>query len=175
MLLRPPVLVMGLLLSLPWAHPTQATHSESFNQLSARQEGNSFASEIWRIGNTGGHFYNHPNNPGGSDDTDFILKYKGTKPGKQIKPGTKLRILPVGDSITVGFLSATDGGDGNGYRKQMRDDIFSKSYSYFRYERTRKQYTDCDCFAEKDEVVFAGTESTSDGTMNDGYFVSFVA
>jgi lysophospholipase L1-like esterase len=36
-----------------------------------------------------------------------------------VKTGTKLRILPVGDSITVGWL----GDDHNGYRKQLRDDL----------------------------------------------------
>lgn len=39
--------------------------------------------------------------------------------------GTKLRILPVGDSITVGWL----GDDHNGYRKQLRSDLSVKLHS----------------------------------------------
>lgn len=47
------------------------------------------------------------------------LQYNGTKPGNAVKPGTKLRILPVGDSITVGWL----GDDHNGYREQLLNDL----------------------------------------------------
>ncbi|KAJ6438913.1 Lipase 1 [Purpureocillium lavendulum] len=75
------------------------------------------------------------------------LRYKGTKPGVSIKPGTELRILGVGDSITVGFLSNRNGGDGNGYRLKLRNDM------------------------SNDTVVFAGTESA--GTMDDGYFAAW--
>jgi hypothetical protein len=56
----------------------------------------------------------------------FPLTFKNTPPGKAIKPGTELRILPVGDSITYGFLSDLDGGDGNGYRLRLREDLSSK-------------------------------------------------
>lgn len=55
------------------------------------------------------------------------LKYKSTKPGKAVKPGTELRILCVGDSITVGFLSDQDGGDGNGYRLRLLDNLSRKA------------------------------------------------
>ncbi|KND92820.1 hypothetical protein TOPH_02696 [Tolypocladium ophioglossoides CBS 100239] len=68
--------------------------------------------------------------------------------GKAIKQGTELRILCAGDSITLGTLSDTDGGDGNGYRLQLRDDL------------------------SKDRVTFAGTVTT-DGTMSDGYFAGW--
>ncbi|CCF38214.1 GDSL-like Lipase/Acylhydrolase [Colletotrichum higginsianum] len=78
------------------------------------------------------------------------LRFKGSKPGQAIKPGTTLRILCVGDSITVGFLSDMDGGDGNGYRLKLLDDL------------------------SKDEVVFAGTE-TMNGTMPGGYFAAWSA
>lgn len=61
-----------------------------------------------------------------SDEIPLILKYKRTPPGKQIKKGVELRILPVGDSITVGFLSDRDGGDGNGYRGKLQSDLSSK-------------------------------------------------
>lgn len=39
--------------------------------------------------------------------------------------GIKLRILPVGDSITVGWL----GDDHNGYGKQLRSDLSGKLHS----------------------------------------------
>jgi hypothetical protein len=42
---------------------------------------------------------------------------------RAVKQGTKLRILPVGDSITVGYLSDRDGGDGNGYLLRLRDKL----------------------------------------------------
>ncbi|KAK2010708.1 GDSL-like Lipase/Acylhydrolase [Colletotrichum eremochloae] len=76
------------------------------------------------------------------------LSFKHTKPGQAIKPGTTLRILGVGDSITVGYLSDIDGGDGNGYRLKLRDDL------------------------SKDHVVFSGTE-TMNGTMPGGYFAAW--
>ncbi|KAI6258802.1 hypothetical protein MCOR23_008755 [Pyricularia oryzae] len=56
-----------------------------------------------------------------------ILRYRGTSPGQAVKPGTDLRILCAGDSITVGFLSDQNGGDGNGYREQLRENLSSKS------------------------------------------------
>ena len=62
-----------------------------------------------------------PENPGGS----LVLHYKNTEAGKQIKKDTELRILPVGDSITVGFLSDQKGGDGDGYRRQLKNDLSS--------------------------------------------------
>ncbi|KAI3392227.1 hypothetical protein diail_5982 [Diaporthe ilicicola] len=82
----------------------------------------------------------------GNKDTG-VLRYKGSKPGKAVKPGTELRILCVGDSITVGFLSDQDGGDGNGYRLRLRDNL------------------------SQDQVVYAGTEAG--GTMKDGYFAAW--
>ncbi|CCF38733.1 carbohydrate esterase family 3 [Colletotrichum higginsianum] len=54
------------------------------------------------------------------------MTLKGVAPGQAVKPGTKLRILGVGDSITVGFLSERDGGDGNGYRLKLQQDLSSK-------------------------------------------------
>ncbi|KAF4777666.1 GDSL-like Lipase/Acylhydrolase [Colletotrichum scovillei] len=76
------------------------------------------------------------------------LRFKGVRPGQGIKPGTTLRILGVGDSITVGFLSDIEGGDGNGYRLKLREDL------------------------SKDRVVFAGTE-TMHGTMREGYYAAW--
>ncbi|KAI8316014.1 Multidomain esterase [Colletotrichum sp. SAR11_59] len=78
------------------------------------------------------------------------LKFKGTKPGQAIKPGTNLRILGVGDSITVGFLSDLDGGDGNGYRMKLRQNL------------------------SNDRVSFIGTESVR-GTIPDNYFAAWNA
>ncbi|TLD04146.1 hypothetical protein PgNI_11221 [Pyricularia grisea] len=76
-----------------------------------------------------------------------ILRYRGTSPGKAVKSGTDLRILCAGDSITVGYLSNQYGGDGNGYREQLREDL------------------------SKDVVQFAGTEKA--GKMTDGYFAAW--
>ena len=61
------------------------------------------------------------------DDESYVLKYKKTEAGKAVKKGTKLRILPVGDSITVGFPSEKNGGDGNGYRGQLKKDLSGES------------------------------------------------
>jgi hypothetical protein len=49
-----------------------------------------------------------------------VLKPTGLAPGRAIKKGTKLRILGVGDSITVGF---PNDGDGNGYKFQLKNDL----------------------------------------------------
>jgi GDSL-like lipase/acylhydrolase family protein/VCBS repeat protein len=77
-----------------------------------------------------------------------ILHYTGIPAGKPIKPGVQLRILGIGDSITVGFLSDRDGGDGNGYQGQLKSDL------------------------SKDQVVYAGTES-SYGTMGNSYYAAW--
>lgn len=55
------------------------------------------------------------------------LRRTDIAPGKAVKPGTELRILPVGDSITVGFLSERDGGDGNGYRQKLLNNLSGKA------------------------------------------------
>ena len=39
--------------------------------------------------------------------------------GTDVDPGTELRILPLGDSITYGFQST----DGNGYRLRLQEDL----------------------------------------------------
>lgn len=97
-------------------------------------------------------------------DGDVVLKYKQTEAGEPVKKGTKLRILPVGDSITVGYLSDRNGGDGNGYRGQLKKDLSGRS--------TNQSDSVCCILTLElgDEVVFAGTESS--GTMSDGYYVS---
>lgn len=41
----------------------------------------------------------------------------------EVAPGTKLRILPLGDSITYGYQSRDDGNGGNGYRLQLQNDL----------------------------------------------------
>ncbi|KAG7411339.1 Multidomain esterase [Fusarium oxysporum f. sp. rapae] len=78
------------------------------------------------------------------EENDF-LSYKGTQPGKVVQDGVKLRILSVGDSITVGYGKGTDG---NGYRKRLRKDLSGN------------------------EVVWAGTEKT-EGDMKDGHFAAW--
>lgn len=55
------------------------------------------------------------------------LNRTNVAPGKPVKPGTKLRILPLGDSITYGWLSAGQTGDDNGYRLQLREDLSGES------------------------------------------------
>ncbi|KAJ4865268.1 GDSL-like lipase/Acylhydrolase family domain-containing protein [Trichoderma breve] len=77
------------------------------------------------------------------------LRLTNTALGKPIKPGTELRILAVGDSITYGFLSDQNGGDGNGYRLRVRQ------------------------YLSKDKVVYAGTETSPTGNMTDGYFAAW--
>ncbi|KAM3434096.1 hypothetical protein NHJ13734_006136 [Beauveria thailandica] len=77
---------------------------------------------------------------------DTVMEFRNTPPGRKIESGVELRILPVGDSITVGFGSEI-GGDGDGYRRQLRDDL------------------------SENKVVFAGTETA--GTMDDGYFAAW--
>lgn len=57
---------------------------------------------------------------------DLVLQYKATAPGKRVQSGKKLRILTIGDSITVGFKSDEKGGDGNGYRLKLRNDLSGK-------------------------------------------------
>ncbi|KAI7770376.1 hypothetical protein LZL87_002747 [Fusarium oxysporum] len=78
------------------------------------------------------------------EENDF-LSYKGTQPGKVVQDGVKLRILSVGDSITVGYGKGTDG---NGYRKRLMEDLSGN------------------------EVVWAGTEKT-EGDMKDGHFAAW--
>jgi hypothetical protein len=106
-------------------------------------------------------------NPGGS----HVLRYKKTNAGKEIAGGTKLRILPVGDSITVGFLSHENGGDGDGYRRQLRDSLSSKLILTARIlpisRRTKETLPE-------NEVVYAGTETNGRGTMDGGYFVRYL-
>ncbi|KAM0426176.1 hypothetical protein ACHAPT_008521 [Fusarium lateritium] len=82
-------------------------------------------------------------------EQEYILQYNETEPGKAVKDGVKLRILAVGDSITAGFASEKNGGDGDGYRRRLKDDL------------------------SKNKAVFAGTESSGVGTMEDGYFAAW--
>lgn len=56
-----------------------------------------------------------------------MLQFINVTAGTPVKPGTELRILCVGDSITVGYRSDKDGGDGNGYRLRVFDDLYSKN------------------------------------------------
>lgn len=58
--------------------------------------------------------------------TDRILQLSARSSGKAIADGTDLRILTVGDSITAGYLSNLDGGDSNGYRLQLRNNLSRK-------------------------------------------------
>jgi hypothetical protein len=60
-----------------------------------------------------------------------ILRHKNVRQGERVQGGQKLRILGVGDSITVGFLSDQDGGDGSGYRQALRDDLSSRHLPWY--------------------------------------------
>lgn len=97
-------------------------------------------------------------------DIPTVLHYKNTTPGEQVAGGTELRILPVGDSITVGYNSDRNGGDGDGYRRQLRYDLSSK------YCSQKFAWSSPLIFDEGDNVVFAGTVTS--GTMEGGYYVS---
>nr|XP_036577378.1 GDSL-like Lipase/Acylhydrolase [Colletotrichum truncatum]KAF6784349.1 GDSL-like Lipase/Acylhydrolase [Colletotrichum truncatum] len=72
------------------------------------------------------------------------LDYKGAVLGQVIKEGVELRILPIGDSITVGWPSL----DRNGYRLRLKE------------------------LLSANKVVFAGT--TSSGNMSDPYYSGWV-
>lgn len=61
------------------------------------------------------------------DREDSVLEYRAFKPGETIKHNTTLRILPAGDSLTVGYLSDQDGGNGDGYRRQLAEDLSGSS------------------------------------------------
>lgn len=50
------------------------------------------------------------------------MQFGNAAPGIKVGGGVKLRILPVGDSITVGWL----GDDHNGYRETLRLDLSGK-------------------------------------------------
>lgn len=95
---------------------------------------------------------------------DVVLQYKPMDAGKQVKKDTELRILPVGDSITNGWRSEENGGNGDGYRRELRDDLSSRS-------RLLWQVHSMLTIEIGDKVVFAGTETSETGTMDDGYFV----
>ncbi|EXA38473.1 hypothetical protein NW761_007141 [Fusarium oxysporum] len=74
-----------------------------------------------------------------------FLSFKSIPPGEVVQDGVKLRVLSVGDSITVGYGKGTDG---NGYRKRLGKDLSGN------------------------EVVWAGTEKTK-GNMKDGHFAAW--
>lgn len=72
------------------------------------------------------------------------LERRDVAPGTPVDPGTELRILPLGDSITWGFASP----DGNGYRLRLFNDLSG------------------------DDVVMAGTQHN--GNMQDYWNEGYV-
>jgi hypothetical protein len=56
----------------------------------------------------------------GCDTKDNLV---ATRSDAESPEARKLRILCLGDSITVGYLSDHDDGDGNGYRLELRDKL----------------------------------------------------
>ncbi len=80
-----------------------------------------------------------------NDPATMLLQFRNTPSHKTVGNGTALRILPLGDSITVGLLSDADGG--NGYRRQLQRNL------------------------SRNKVVYAGTVHS--GNMNDGYYAAW--
>ncbi|KAK2039688.1 family 3 carbohydrate esterase, partial [Colletotrichum somersetense] len=76
-----------------------------------------------------------------------VLQYLKTDAGRPVKNGIKLRILPAGDSVTAGSGSSRNGGDGDGYRRRLRDNLSGN------------------------DVVFTGT--VKGGTRGDGYYAAW--
>nr|UMZ45332.1 hypothetical protein [Paramyrothecium sp.] len=111
-----------------------------FHVTNRRREENGFRAIPWEGDSSGGTCTIRPDEEGRS-----VLTPKAIKPGEAVKNGAKLRILPVGDSITVGWGSERLGGHGNGYRGHLKDNLSGN------------------------KVVFAGTESS--GTMVNGSYV----
>jgi lysophospholipase L1-like esterase len=58
-----------------------------------------------------------------------VLNYTNTGLDKAPKLEVPLRILCVGDSITEGWGSDANGGDGNGYRLSLAEHLSRKSSS----------------------------------------------
>ncbi|SCV53587.1 related to acetylxylan esterase [Fusarium fujikuroi] len=96
-----------------------------------------------------------------AQEENAFLSFKGTPPGKAVQDGVKLRILSVGDSITVGFGK---GKDGNGYRKRLGKNLSSKMAPSSSWNLTD--------IVSGNEVVWAGTEKTT-GDMKDGHFAAW--
>lgn len=93
---------------LVWLYVIAAQVIASFPETRAKQE-------ILSIGTVGGNFSHYD-----------VLNYTSAEPGRPVKPGTKLRILCAGDSITSGWKSEQDGGDGDGYRRRLQKSLSSK-------------------------------------------------
>lgn len=83
----------------------------------------------------------------GNSSTPLVLEYKKAASYKKVQDGRKLRILLLGDSITVGFLSDENYGDGDGYRRELKKKL------------------------SKNTVVFAG--NVKSGTMKGGYYAAW--
>jgi hypothetical protein len=79
-------------------------------------------------------------------------------------PGSTLRILGVGDSITVGFPNL---GDGNGYRVQLKNDLLGNNVSSSYCNLSQLIVVLVNSY----KVAFIGTETVA-GTMPGNYFVS---
>ncbi|KAJ4163871.1 hypothetical protein LMH87_005575 [Akanthomyces muscarius] len=80
----------------------------------------------------------------------MLLKFRNdtAPPHGAVGNGAELRILPLGDSITVGWLSDTDGGDGDGYRRQLQQNL-----------------------SRNNKVAYAGTVRS--GSLKDGYYAAW--
>lgn len=98
---------------------------------------------------------------GGRQKQKF-LSFKGTPRHTVVQGGVKLRILPVGASITVGYER---GEEGDGYRERLRNNLSCK------YQNLPQRGHGTNGVLVN-EVVWAGTEKSPEGDMKDGFFVS---
>ncbi|CAJ0541531.1 Ff.00g080970.m01.CDS01 [Fusarium sp. VM40] len=106
---------------------------------------------LWSYETFAGPIIRPPSNPKKGDKVkgrhkQKFLSFKGTPRHTIVQGGVKLRILPVGASITVGYER---GEEGDGYRERLRDSL------------------------SLNEVVWAGTERSPEGDMKDGFFAAW--
>ncbi|WZH42859.1 SGNH hydrolase-type esterase domain-containing protein [Fusarium acuminatum] len=106
---------------------------------------------LWSYETFAGPIIRPPSNPKNDDKVggrhkQKFLSFKGTPRHTIVQGGVKLRILPVGASITVGYER---GEEGDGYRERLRDNL------------------------SLNKVVWAGTERSPEGDMKDGFFAAW--
>lgn len=94
-----------------------------------------------------------------------VLNYTSANLDDSPKIEVPLRILCVGDSITEGWGSDSNGGDGNGYRLSLAEHLSRESYWIRRW-----LLGICIDSHIGEDVVFAGTRHR--GSMEDSYHVS---
>lgn len=88
---------------------------------------------LWSYETFAGPIIRPPSNPKKGDKVkgrhkQKFLSFKGTPRHTIVQGGVKLRILPVGASITVGYER---GEEGDGYRERLRDNLSCKYQNVF--------------------------------------------